>query len=77
MTAEMYLRNPARFNIALDETVTFAEVAEAARQLRQTAVGYVRKNGECVMVPDPSHTWTFQEGDKVVVFAEEYKMRKK
>jgi hypothetical protein len=42
---ELYLRNPAGFNIPTGVALTFAEVQEAVRLTRQTAIGYIRGQG--------------------------------
>eukprot|EP00878_Enallax_costatus_P030761 GHUV01033548.1.p1 GENE.GHUV01033548.1~~GHUV01033548.1.p1 ORF type:complete len:254 (+),score=115.16 GHUV01033548.1:109-762(+) len=41
---ELYLRNPASFNIPPGVPLLFAEVEEAVRLTRQTAIGYIRSN---------------------------------
>eukprot|EP00877_Chromochloris_zofingiensis_P015133 jgi/Chrzof1/9874/Cz04g19080.t1 len=76
---ELYLRNPASFNIPIGTPITFAEVAETVRLTQQTAVGYIRRGGQgsawgsSVLAPPPTHLITFQDNDRIVVLAEEYK----
>jgi len=54
------------------ETVSFAELSECARLLRQTAIGVVLKGGEvCNLAPGMHEAIQFKEGDKVIVIAEE------
>ncbi|GAX83351.1 hypothetical protein CEUSTIGMA_g10776.t1 [Chlamydomonas eustigma] len=74
---ELFLRNPAALNIAAGDTVAFAEVIEAARRLKQTALGFVTAHGCIVMVPDASSCHKFEEGDQIVVLAQDYQPRKK
>lgn len=72
----------------------FAEVEEAVRLTRQTAIGYIRSNStgqhsvtpsskcnkaskmqqqrKTVLGPSASHTVTFNEGDRIVVLAQDY-----
>lgn len=54
------------------DTVTFAEVLEAARKLRQTAFGYVLRDGSIMMVPDASSCHRFMEGDQIIVLAQDF-----
>lgn len=42
---EVYLRNPASFNIPCGVPISFAEVEEAVRLTRQTALGFIRGAG--------------------------------
>eukprot|EP00879_Flechtneria_rotunda_P014393 GHRR01015040.1.p1 GENE.GHRR01015040.1~~GHRR01015040.1.p1 ORF type:complete len:1094 (+),score=407.36 GHRR01015040.1:691-3972(+) len=42
---EMYLRNPASFNIPTGVPISFAEVEEVVRLTKQTALGYIRGHG--------------------------------
>lgn len=49
------------------ETLSFAEVSEAARQLQHTAVGYLLASGQLAMVLEPLTQHTFQEGDQIVL----------
>ena len=69
---ELYLRHPARFNVAPGQPVTFAELAEAVRLTGQTAVGYVRAGRLAVLAPRADHYVQLEHGDRVVVIAEEY-----
>jgi hypothetical protein len=57
--------------------VTFAEVIEAARRLKQTALGFVTAYGCIVMVPDASSCHKFEDGDQVIVLAQDYQTTKK
>ena len=54
------------------DTVTFAEVIEAARKLQQTAFGYVLRDGSIIMVPGASSCHRFMEGDQIIVLAQDF-----
>ncbi|KAI8476483.1 MAG: hypothetical protein J3K34DRAFT_259587 [Monoraphidium minutum] len=69
---ELYLRNPASFNIQPGQLITFAELAEAVRLTRQTAVGYIRAGRLAVLAPHATHQLVFGPDDRVVVIAEEF-----
>lgn len=69
---ELYLRNPAAFNIAPGQATTFAELAEAVRLTKQTALGYIRGGRLAVLAPHASHQIIFGPDDRVVVLAEEF-----
>ena len=56
---------------------TFAEVIEAARRLKQTAMGYVLRDGSIRMVPAASSCHRFMEGDQIIVLAQDYNSRKR
>lgn len=52
---------------------TFAELAEAVRSCKQTALGYLRSSdGACVLAPPAEEQIIWQPGDRIVVVAEEY-----
>lgn len=54
------------------EALSFAEVAECVRLRQQTALGVVRAGGEaCQLAPKMDEIVKFQEGDRLVVIAEE------
>ncbi|EFJ41792.1 hypothetical protein VOLCADRAFT_98169 [Volvox carteri f. nagariensis] len=62
--AELYLRSPAVFNIAPGERLSFAELTETSRLLRQVALGVVRADGRCCLVPKPHELLDFKPGDQ-------------
>ncbi|KAL6752158.1 hypothetical protein V8C86DRAFT_618600 [Haematococcus lacustris] len=72
---ELYLRNPALFNLNEGERVTFAEVTEAARLMKQTALGYIR-DGEIHLVPEPEHVVCVTHGDEIIVFCDDFKTKR-
>lgn len=59
------------------DTVTFAEVAETARRLKHTAVGYLLACGRLVMAPEPMACHTFEDGDQIIVIAQDYKSKQR
>ncbi|GBF90167.1 ion channel DMI1-like [Raphidocelis subcapitata] len=69
---ELYLRNPASFNIAPGTPIPFSELAEAARLTGQTALGYIRGGRLAVLAPHATHQVVFGPDDRVVVIAEEF-----
>ncbi len=70
--AEIYLRAPEDLGLSKGEAISFNQVAEHARILKETAIGYQLSNGTSLLTPGVSHTTVFQPGDKVVVMAETY-----
>lgn len=42
------------------ERVAFAEVVECARLLKQTAIGYIKADGQILLVPEPEHIFRYQ-----------------
>eukprot|EP00798_Chlamydomonas_sp_ICE-L_P027710 gene27710-7354_t len=69
---ELYLRTPEAFNIAIGESLTFAELAESTRCKMQTAIGYLNKDGCITMVPGPHEWHRFEEGDQIIVVSEHF-----
>ncbi len=69
---ELYLRNPAAFNIPQGQPITFAELAETVRATRQTALGIIRGGKVAVLAPHATHVLSFASDDRVVVIAEEF-----
>ncbi|KAJ9533047.1 hypothetical protein QJQ45_018139 [Haematococcus lacustris] len=57
------------------ERVTFAEVTEAARLMKQTALGYIR-DGEIHLVPEPEHVVCVTHGDEIIVFCDDFKTKR-
>ncbi len=37
---------------------------------------FLKGDGTILLVPEPEHVFTYQEGDQVVVFADDFKVRK-
>ncbi|GIL87972.1 hypothetical protein Vretifemale_16019 [Volvox reticuliferus] len=75
--AELYLRSPAVFNIASGERLSFAELSESTRLLRQVALGVVRADGRCCLVPKPHELLDFEPGDQVLVLSDDYRIKRK
>ena len=76
--SEIYLK-PASSYVTLGEPVNFYTVLEASQQRAEVAIGY-RKNKDSrdsdanfgvMLNPDKSEKVTFQEGDKIIVLAED------
>jgi len=69
---ELYLRNPAAFNISPGQSVTFAELSETVRMTHQTAVGIIRGGRLAMLAPHAAHQMVIGADDRVVVIAEEF-----
>lgn len=71
--AEIYLRNPARYQLPLDagRPLTFSEVSEAARQHGETALGYILQDGTVISAPNPNHKQALHSDDQVIALAEQ------
>lgn len=62
---------------AAGELLSFAELSETTRLLRQVAVGLVRADGRCCLVPKPHELLEFEAGDQVLVLSDDYRIRRK
>ena len=71
--AEMYLRNPSRYNLAAgrDAPVTFSHVSEAARQQRETALGYILQDGTVISAPAANQKQNLKPGDQIIALADQ------
>ena len=68
---EIYLRNPARYNIPQSHSqVSFSDVQEAAREHKETAVGYLLQDGTVLTAPHADHMQVLQPGDQIIAFAD-------
>lgn len=71
---ELYLKKASDY-VKLHETVDFYAVVESAIRKQEIAIGYKKKGrlakGGVVVNPDKSETLTFEEGDQVIVIAQD------
>ena len=69
--AEIYLRQPFRYQLEASGKAgpTFAQIAEAARQQQETALGFLLKNGTVVSAPHAGHQQHLGPGDRIIVLA--------
>jgi hypothetical protein len=37
---------------------------------------YLKADGTILLVPEPEHVFTYQEGDQIIVFADDFKIKK-
>ena len=65
----MRLREPEAFQLTDVRATSFAEVAERARALQETAFGYITRQGTLVLAPPAGSAHVFRNTDRVVVFA--------
>lgn len=68
---EIYLRDPSRYSISQDQAspVSFADVAEAARARKETALGYLLQDGTVLTAPHADHKQALKAGDQIIAFA--------
>ncbi len=57
--------------------MSFAELSEATRQLRQVALGVVRADGRCSLIPRPQELLDMEPGDQILVLSDDYRIRKR
>ena len=57
--------------------MSFAELGEITRQLKQIALGVMKDDGRCCLVPQPDHLLVFGAGDQILVLGDDYRIRKK
>lgn len=74
--AELYLRNPQVYNLGIGDLLTFADVAETTRVFGETAVGVMRADGNFTLAPEPTFPLNLQQGDKVIVLAQNFDVTK-
>jgi len=72
--AELYLRSPLLLGLAPGHEHTFAEMASRARAAGQTALGYIKADGSCVLAPPAEALHVFEHGERVVVLADDWTM---
>jgi hypothetical protein len=70
--AELYLRSPLLLGLALGREHTFGEMAARARAAGQTALGYLKADGSCVLAPPAEAVHSFEAGERVVVLADDW-----
>jgi hypothetical protein len=70
--AELYLRSPLLLGLAPGREHTFGEMAARARAAGQTALGYLKADGSCVLAPPAEATHIFEAGERVVVLADDW-----
>ncbi|KAL3157123.1 hypothetical protein ABBQ38_001368 [Trebouxia sp. C0009 RCD-2024] len=68
---EIYLRDPSRYSISQDHAspVIFADVAEAVRAQKETALGYLLQDGTVLTAPHADHKQVLKAGDQIIAFA--------
>lgn len=71
--AEMYLRDLSSYGLAQDGSmhVMFQEVAEAARQHKETALGYLLSDGTVISAPNAGHKQVLHAGDRIIALADQ------
>ena len=71
--AEIYLRNLTHYGISdgSERPVIFSEVAEKARQHKETALGYIMRDGTVLSAPDAHHKQMLHVGDRIIALADQ------
>ena len=71
--AEIYLRNLSHYGVSdgSEKPVLFSEVAEKARQHKETALGYIMQDGTVLSAPDAHHKQMLHVGDRVIALADQ------
>ena len=71
--AEMYLRDVSSYGLAQDAStqVTFQQVAEAARQQKETALGYLLQDGTVITAPNAGQKRVLHTGDRIIALADQ------
>ena len=68
---EIYLRRPSRYDLDGKSQVAFAQVIELARTKKESAIGYISKDGQMRLVPKPAELRVYSTEDRVIVIADD------
>ena len=68
---EIYLRRPSRYDLDGNSQVAFAQVIELARTKKESAIGYISKDGQMRLVPKPAELRAYSTEDRVIVIADD------
>lgn len=68
---EVNLRDPIDYDLNDLRPTTFAVVSEFARRRRETAIGYVTRQGVIVLAPTAADTHLFRNTDHIVVLSKD------
>ena len=64
-------RDPIDYDLNDIRPTTFAVVSEFARRRRETAIGYVTRQGVIVLAPTAADTHLFRNTDHIVVLSKD------
>ena len=71
--AEIYIRDPSYYRLDCDNSqpLAFADIAEAARQQKETALGYILRDGAVISAPHANDKQKLHIGDRIIALADQ------
>ena len=65
------MRRPSRYGLDERGQVAFAQVIELARTKKESAIGYISKDGQMRLVPKHAELRAYSTEDRVIVIADD------
>jgi hypothetical protein len=66
----LYMWPPSVLGLQTGSSVSFSQIAKAARRRSSTALGYRRASGSMLLAPLTDEVFVLDEGDRLVVIAD-------